>query len=70
MVISHDDIVPEIGITGTPVIDLSTNTMYVVAKQKKAYLRQRLHALDITTGARIWRPVALSVRFPVQAMAV
>jgi len=41
-----------IGIMGTPVIDPSTGTMYLVARTKEngAYF-QRLHALDITSGA-------------------
>jgi hypothetical protein len=45
------DIQIEIGITSTPVIDLSSQTLYCVAKTKEnsAYF-QRLHALDITTG--------------------
>jgi hypothetical protein len=43
---------PVIGITGTPVIDASSNTLYVVAftKENGSYF-QRLHALDITSGA-------------------
>ncbi len=44
------NIVPKIGVTGTPVIDISTQTLYVVAKSKTgATYRQRLHALDLTT---------------------
>jgi hypothetical protein len=46
------DLIPEIGITGTPAIDISGNTMYVLAKTKESGIAvQRLHALDITTGA-------------------
>jgi hypothetical protein len=49
------DITPNIGITGTPVIDPKTDTLYVVAKSKQFQVSpptyvQRLHAIDITTG--------------------
>ncbi len=56
------DIGPEIGITGTPAIDTSTNTLYVVGKTKEsgAYFH-RLHALNILTGAeQAHSPVAIT----------
>ncbi len=60
------DIVPEIGITGTPVIDAATNTLYVVAKSKESgtYV-QRLHALDLATGTeKPNSPVAIAGSVP------
>ena len=50
--LGSSDIVPEIGITSTPVIDLATNTMFLVAatKENGNYI-QRLHAINLITGA-------------------
>ncbi|MGA7895221.1 MAG: hypothetical protein WCA49_18535, partial [Candidatus Sulfotelmatobacter sp.] len=56
----------EVGIIGTPVIDLSTNTMYVVAKtiENGTSYVFTLHALDITTGAeKLGGPVPISASF-------
>ncbi len=47
---------PDIGITSTPVIDLPSKTLYTLARTREAesgkwVFRQRLHALDLATGA-------------------
>ncbi len=50
--VNASDIMPEIGITSTPVIDVASNTVYVVAATKEnGAFYHRLHALDITSGA-------------------
>src|SRR5258708_24222950 len=48
-----NDLVPEIGVTSTPVIDLSTGTIYVCAKAKDAAANyhHRLYALSLTDGS-------------------
>ena len=49
-------IAPEVGITSTPVIDLKTGTLYVLARTRKSRFvssneyHQQLHALAITNG--------------------
>ena len=60
------DLVPQIGISGTPVIDPSTGTLYVVANTKESgVFFQRLHALDITSGAeKFGGPVAIEATVP------
>ena len=60
------NIAPEIGITGTPVIDLPSATLYVVSKTKEnGTFVQRLHALDIRNGAeKFGGPVVIQASVP------
>ena len=62
----NSGVVPEIGITSTPVIYTTTNTIYIVAESKEnGRFFQRLHALDITTGAeKHGSPVVISATYP------
>lgn len=71
------DIYPEVGVTGTPVIDPTTNTIYLVSASESnptnpgscssstATFYHRLHALDITTGNEKFNaPVTIAATVP------
>ncbi len=68
-------VTPEIGVTSTPVIDRTAGahgTMYVVAMSIDggSNYHQRLHALDVATGAELLNgPVEISASFPVTGTA-
>jgi hypothetical protein len=63
-------VTPEIGITGTPVIDLHIGphgTMYLIAMSKTSsgVYHQRLHALDLATGAEVLNgPIEIAATYP------
>ena len=63
-------VVPEIGITATPAIDLQAGphgTMYTIAMSKdgSGNYHQRLHALDLTTGAdQFGGPIEVQATYP------
>lgn len=73
----YGDIYPEVGVTGTPVIDPSTGTIYMVSQSEipgaqsgncslpaGSYFH-RLHALDITTGSEKFNgPVTIAASVP------
>lgn len=61
-------VVPETGITGTPVIDPVTETLYVVSTSVDSTgtnFFQRLHAIDVKTGAeKSGSPAVISATYP------
>ena len=61
-------ITPEVGVTGTPVIDVSTNMLYAVAKSvipSGPTFFERLHAIDISTGnEKTGSPVTIAGTYP------
>ena len=72
-IVSGNNIAGKVGIESTPVIDASTNTIYFVARSKEPSSNcggphptycQRLHALDITTGAeKFGGPITIAATF-------
>ena len=60
---------PDVGITSTPVIDLSSKTLYALARTREAengkwVFRQKLHALDLVTGAeKLGGPITIRASF-------
>lgn len=66
--ITTDDIAPFIGITGTPVIDVSASALYVVAKTRSTTINsnyfQELYALDLATGQTKIQPAGVQITTP------
>jgi hypothetical protein len=64
------DIYPEVGVTGTPVIDPTTSTLYLVSTSQNSSLGtfyQRLHALDLANGneqSQFNAPVRIAASVP------
>ena len=67
----YHDIRPEVGIVGTPVIDLAAGTIYLSAfTHEGTNYVQRIHALSITTGAeRPFSPVVVSATINANGVA-
>jgi hypothetical protein len=59
------NLIGNVGIESTPVIDRATNTLYLVARTKEngSYF-QRLHAVDIRTGAAKSSPMTIAGSVP------
>jgi hypothetical protein len=60
-----DGVNPFVGILSTPVIDASTNTIYLVAETSGGTIPFHLHALDVATGAdKFGGPVTVTGTVP------
>jgi hypothetical protein len=56
-----DSSATEVGITGTPVVDWSTGTLYAVALDvESGRLTYRIHAVDVTTGIERRAPTVIT----------
>jgi hypothetical protein len=56
---------PEVGVTGTPVIDPATGTLYVVATTRERNgIVYRLYALDLSSGQDRLAPVTIAASVP------
>jgi hypothetical protein len=66
--VNCDQVTPEIGITATPVVDRQAGpngTIFVVAmSQTASNCFQRVHALDLATGADHLPPVSVAATYP------
>jgi hypothetical protein len=73
----YGDIYPEVGVTGTPVVDATTKTIYVVSASESnaknsgncigasGNFYHRLHALDVATGSEKYNaPVTIAASIP------
>jgi hypothetical protein len=62
--ITSTDFVPFVGITGTPVVDMSTSTMFVVSATQTVATNPTynhwLYVLDLATGQPIIQPIAIT----------
>ncbi|HXL23475.1 MAG TPA: hypothetical protein VOA78_13490 [Candidatus Dormibacteraeota bacterium] len=65
---SCGDLTPDIGIVSTPVIDPVGRTIFIVSKSKSTSgtptFHQRLHALDLATGAEKVTPQDIQAKVP------
>jgi hypothetical protein len=66
--ITSADIAPFIGITGTPVIDVNSSSLYVVAETQSSTINpdyfERLYALDLATGQPEIRSSGIQISTP------